>query len=65
MRFPFGKKGLVATGAAIAGSVAFWRVRSRRRDEEALEWEAEIAGAVDEGRSAAATSEPATEPSGV
>jgi len=47
MRVPFGKKGLVAAGAAITGAVFFWRVRARRREEaEAREWEAEIAGAV-------------------
>ena len=55
MRVPFGKKGLVAAGAAMTGAVFFWRVRARRREEaEAREWEAEIAGAVDEGRAAGA-----------
>jgi hypothetical protein len=67
MRVPFGKKGLMAAGAAITGGVFFWRVRARRREEaEAREWEAEIAGAVDEGRSATAAgsaSEPSSEPS--
>jgi hypothetical protein len=46
--------------------VFFWRVRARRREEaEAREWEAEIAGAVDEGRAAgtAAPSMPSSEPS--
>jgi hypothetical protein len=63
MRVPFGKKGLVAAGAAITGGVFFWRVRARRREEaEAREWEAEIAGAVDEGR-AATTAGSASEPS--
>jgi hypothetical protein len=63
MRVPFGKKGLVAAGAAITGAVFFWRVRARRREEaEAREWEAEIAGAVDEGR-AATTAGPAAAPS--
>jgi hypothetical protein len=66
MRVPFGKKGLMAAGAAITGGVFFWRVRARRREEaEAREWEAEIAGAVDEGRAATATgsaSEPSSEP---
>jgi len=42
-------------------------VRARRREEaEAREWEAEIAGAVDEGRAATAAgnaSEPSSEPS--
>jgi len=52
MRFPLGRKGLVAAGAA-AGALAFWKVRSRRREQEDREWEAEVAGAVDEGRSAA------------
>jgi hypothetical protein len=68
MRVPFGKKGLVATGAAITGAMFFWRVRARRREEaEAREWEAEIAGAVDEGRAAgsAASSTPSSEPSSV
>jgi hypothetical protein len=67
MRVPFGKKGLMAAGAAITGGVFFWRVRARRREEaEAREWEAEIAGAVDEGRAAGASgnaSEPSSEPS--
>ncbi|HEY8674121.1 MAG TPA: hypothetical protein VIM76_10240 [Candidatus Dormibacteraeota bacterium] len=67
MRVPFGKKGLMAAGAAITGGVFFWRVRARRREEaEAREWEAEIAGAVDEGRAATAAgnaSEPSSEPS--
>lgn len=70
MRVPFGKKGLVAAGAAVTGAVFFWRVRARRREEaEAREWEAEIAGAVDEGRAAAtpeaaAAPAPSSEPSG-
>jgi hypothetical protein len=67
MRVPFGKKGLVAAGAAVTGAVFFWRVRARRREEaEAREWEAEIAGAVDEGRAAgaAAPAVPSSEPSG-
>lgn len=65
MRVPFGKKGLVAAGAGITGAVFFWRVRARRREEaEAREWEAEIAGAVDEGRAASSTGTPsASEPS--
>ena len=65
MRVPFGKKGLVAAGAAVTGAVFFWRVRARRREEaEAREWEAEIAGAVDEGRAAgaAAPAVPSSEP---
>lgn len=57
MGFPLGRKGLVALGAA-AGALAFWRVRSRRREQEEQAWEAEVASAVDEGRSAA-------EPAGV
>jgi hypothetical protein len=68
MRVPFGKKGLVATGAAITGAMFLWRVRARRREEaEAREWEAEIAGAVDEGRAAgsASPSTPSSEPSSV
>ena len=65
MRVPFGKKGLMAAGAAITGGVFFWRVRARRREEaEAREWEAEIAGAVDEGRAAgSAGTSPASKPS--
>ncbi len=67
MRVPFGKKGLVAAGAAVSGAVFFWRVRARRREEaEAREWEAEIAGAVDEGRAAttaAATPASTSDPS--
>jgi len=66
MRVPFGKKGLMAAGA-ITGGIFFWRVRARRREEaEAREWEAEIAGAVDEGRAATAAgsgSEASSEPS--
>ena len=56
MRVPLGKKSFVGIGAAIAGVLVFLRIRSRRREQEAREWESEIAGAVDEGRSA---SEPA------
>jgi hypothetical protein len=65
MRVPFGKKGLMAAGAAITGGIFFWRVRARRREEaEAREWEAESAGAVDEGRAAGtAGTSPASEPS--
>ena len=65
MRVPFGKKGLVAAGAAITGAMFFWRARARRREEaEAGEWEAEIAGAVDEGRAAGSAS-PSSERSSV
>jgi len=52
MRFPLGRKGLVAISAA-AGALAFWKVRSRKREQENREWEAEVAGAVEEGRAAA------------
>ena len=52
MRFPLGKKGFMGTGAALAGILVFLRIRSRKREEESREWEQEIAGAVDEGRSA-------------
>jgi hypothetical protein len=52
MRVPFGKKALVGIGAAFAGALVFLRLRSRRRDQE-REWESEISGAVDEGRSGA------------
>jgi hypothetical protein len=56
MRVPFGKKGLVGIGAAVAGVLVFLRLRSRRREQESREWESEIAGAVDEGRSASEAS---------
>lgn len=59
MKVPFGRKGLVAIGG-IAGALAFWRIRSRRREREELEWEAEVVGAIDEGRAA----EPAPSTSG-
>jgi len=52
MRFPLGKKGFVGSGAALAGVLVFLRIRSRKREQESREWESEIAGAVDEGRSA-------------
>ncbi len=52
MKFPFGPKGLIALGAVL-GAAALWRVRSQRRERDAREWEAEIAGAIDEGRTAA------------
>ena len=52
MRFPLGKKGLVAVSAMV-GAVAFWRVRSKRREREDLEWESEVADAIEEGRSSA------------
>lgn len=42
-------KRIVALGG-IAGAVAFWQIRSRRRRQEELEWEAEVVGAIDEGR---------------
>jgi hypothetical protein len=51
MKFPLGRKGFVALGA-VAGGLAFWRARQRRRQQEELEWEAEVASAIDEGRSA-------------
>ena len=52
MRFPLGKKSLVAV-SAVVGAIAFWRVRSKRREREDLEWEAEVADAIEEGRSSA------------
>jgi hypothetical protein len=52
MRFPLGKKGAVGAGATLAGVLVFLRIRSRKRDQESREWESEIAGAVDEGRTA-------------
>ena len=55
MRFPLRRKGLLAVGGAV-GALAFWKVRSRRREQQDREWEAEVAGAVDQGRSAAETS---------
>ncbi|MBV8195472.1 MAG: hypothetical protein JOY80_08075 [Candidatus Dormibacteraeota bacterium] len=54
MRFPLGKKGLVAAGAVV-GALAFWRIRARRREREDLEWEAEVADAIQEGRSSGET----------
>ena len=53
MRFPLGKKGLVAVGA-LAGAMAFWRVRARRREQEEREWEAEVAEAIEQGQAAGA-----------
>lgn len=53
MRFPLGKKGLIALGA-VAGGMAFWRVRARRREQEEREWEAEVAEAIEQGQAAAA-----------
>ena len=55
MRFPLGRKGFLAVGGAV-GALAFWKVRSRRREQQDREWEAEVAGAVDQGRSTAETS---------
>jgi len=52
MKVPFGRRGLIAAGAVL-GAVSLWRVRNQRRERDAREWEAEIAGAVDEGRTAA------------
>jgi len=52
MKFPLGRKSLVAVGAA-ATAVAFWKARAKRRDREAREWESEISSAIDEGSSAA------------
>ena len=54
MKFPLGKKGLVLLGAA-GGAVAFWRVRSKRREQEEREWEAEVAEAIEQGQAAGAT----------
>ncbi|MGH7686865.1 MAG: hypothetical protein ACREN2_08625 [Candidatus Dormibacteria bacterium] len=51
MKFPLGKKGVVALGA-IAGGLAFWRVRSKRREREEREWEAEVAEAIEQGQAA-------------
>lgn len=51
MKFPLGKKGIVALGA-IAGGLAFWRVRSKRREREEREWEAEVAEAIEQGQAA-------------
>jgi hypothetical protein len=61
MKVPFGRKGLIAIGG-VAGALAFWRIRSRRRQREELEWEAEVVGAIDEGRGAG---EPAGSTAGV
>jgi hypothetical protein len=51
MKLPLGRRGLIAAGS-IAGALAFWRIRSRRKQQQELEWEAEVMGAIDEGRSA-------------
>lgn len=51
MKVPLGKKGIVALGA-MAGGLAFWRVRSRRRAREEREWEAEVAEAIEQGQAA-------------
>jgi hypothetical protein len=52
MKFPLGRKGLVLAGAAV-GALAFWRVRAKRQEREDREWESEVTGAIDEGRSGA------------
>ena len=52
MKVPMGRKGLIAIGG-VAGALAFWRIRSRRRQREEQKWEAEVVGAIDEGRGAA------------
>jgi hypothetical protein len=64
MRLPLGKRGVVGIGAALTGALVFLRIRSRKRDQEAREWESEIAGAVDEGR-AASEANASTAPSDV
>ena len=51
MRFPLGKKGLLAS-VAIAGAVVYWRVRQSHRDQD-LEWEEDLRSATDEGVAAA------------
>lgn len=56
MGFLFGRGGIVLLVLAALG-VGAWRLRAARRSRLDLEWEAEIAGAIDEGR-AAAPSEP-------
>ncbi|HEX6539053.1 MAG TPA: hypothetical protein VF155_07735 [Candidatus Dormibacteraeota bacterium] len=53
MKLPLGKKGVVALGA-MAGGLAFWRVRARRRAREEREWEAEVAEAIEQGQAAGA-----------
>jgi len=52
MKFPLGRKGLVLASAAL-GAVAFWRIRAKRQEREDREWENEVTGAIDEGRSSA------------
>ena len=56
MRLPLGKRGVLGIGAAVGGALVFLRIRSRKRDQEAREWESEIAGAVDQGRAASEAS---------
>ena len=49
---PISRKSLVALGALAAGGVAFWRVRSRRRQAEDEQFEDEIQEATQEGTAA-------------
>ncbi|HEX4579978.1 MAG TPA: hypothetical protein VH498_08255 [Candidatus Dormibacteraeota bacterium] len=49
LRFPFGRRGLLAA-AAISGAIVYWRVAEQRRSREAS---AEIDDAIAEGRAAA------------
>lgn len=58
VRFPVGPKSLLAA-SALGAAVVFWRVRAARRDELDRAWEAEIAGAVDEGAAAGRAAMPA------
>jgi hypothetical protein len=51
MGFLFGRRTLFILGAGAA-LAAVWRWRSARRARLDREWEAEISGAIDEGRSA-------------
>ena len=61
MRFPFGKKGLLAASALTAG-VVYWRVKTNR-EEEVRRWEEELEAATAEGVAAAhAAKEHAAEP---
>jgi len=45
MKFPFGKKGMLAAGLVAAG-VVYWRVQEQRRQAALAEWEAETDEAI-------------------
>jgi hypothetical protein len=59
LRFPFGRKGLLAA-SAIAAGVVYWRVRAARREADDREWDEDMGAAVEQGVAAgqAAAAEP-------